>query len=77
MKWRKTAGMLLIVIGCLIAVGLIAYQYCHCVDMWSSEFKWRTFDSFFAYFFSVSKGAILLSLTIGLTAVSAGISLRK
>ncbi len=73
MKKHKLIGILLICIGVTIGFALIFLQVLHCYGMWTSEFKFSHFNSFWEYFFAVSKGAILVSLFIGVIPTVAGV----
>ena len=70
----KRGGILLLILGVTLCVGLIAFQYLHCVDMWQSD-KTMLFDSATDYFFEVSTGAIIASVLLGCIPVITGISL--
>jgi len=73
---KKSIGILLIVLGILICLGLITYQYLHCVNMWHSD-KSMVFSSAAHYFFEVSSGAIMVSVLSGGIPVIAGIELLR
>ena len=73
----RTIGIILIVFGCIFCIVLIVFQYLHCVETWNSEFKFHTFSSVTEYFFSVSKGAILIAVLGGSVSVIAGSALLK
>ena len=62
---RRIIGILLILVGILFCFGLIAYQYQHCVYMYSNEDKAQEFASALDYFFAVSKGAIAIATLCG------------
>lgn len=72
MKWRHILGICVLVLGLIFALWILIGQVRHCQYMWENEFKALNFDSFSSYFFSVSKGTILISATIAMTSVSFG-----
>ena len=73
MKKHKLIGILLICVGIILAFALISLQVLHCYEMWTTEFKADHFNSFLEHFFAVSKGAILVSLFIGVIPTVAGV----
>ena len=75
MKTTKIWGTLLIVLGAAICFGLIAFQYQHCVNMWSTTYKGQEYATALEYFFAVSKGAILISVVAGSIPALSGIIL--
>ena len=65
MNSRKVAGIICIILGVVLCVGLITFQYNHCVDMWNNTYKNREYASALEYFFEVSSGAIFISIAAG------------
>ena len=65
MNGKKLAGIICIVLGISLCAGLIAFQYAHCVDMWSNTHKGQEYASALVYFFAVSKGAVCIAVMIG------------
>ena len=74
---KRLVGILLIIVGIVFCCGLIAYQYQHCISMWSNTYKAQEYASALDYFFAVSKGAIAISILGGGALVISGILLRK
>ncbi len=72
MNCRKVAGIISVILGVVICVGLITYQYIHCVDMWNNTYKNREYASVLEYFFEVSNGAIFISVAAGAIPVITG-----
>lgn len=58
--------------GILLALGLLLDQWLFCLDMWENDYKAQAFDTLFQYFFSVSKGVLLISLTMILISIIVG-----
>ena len=46
-----------------------------CIDMWHNEYKAQAFETFLDYFFSVSKGAAVISVASALLSTFIGIIL--
>ena len=72
MNGRKVAGIICIILGVVLCVGLITYQYIHCVDMWNNTYKNQEYASVLEYFFEVSNGAIFVSAAAGVILVITG-----
>ena len=79
-KYKKTVnwcGRILIVLGIVLFLGLVIFQLVHCVDMWYDEGKRNNFDAFLQYFFSFSKGALLIGSIAGMVPSLLGFFLCK
>ena len=50
--------------GMGISLYLLISQIGFCADMWKNDYKAQVFDTFLSYFFSVSKGIVLISVGI-------------
>lgn len=75
---QRIVGIVLIVFGCFLCIGMVVFQYLHCVQMWNNEFKMYTFSSVTEYFFAVSKGAILFAVVCGIIpAVTGGWLIKR
>ena len=74
---KRLVGILLIIVGIVFCCGLIAYQYQHCIYMWSNEHKAQEYASALDYFFAVSKGAIAISTICGGFLVLSGVHLFR
>lgn len=72
MNCRKIAGITCVILGVVLCVGLITYQYIHCVDMWNNTYKNQEYASALEYFFEVSNGAIFISVVAGVILVITG-----
>ena len=72
MNCRKAVGIISIILGVVLCVGLITYQYIHCVDMWNNTYKNREYTSALEYFLEVSNGAIFISVAAGVILVITG-----
>ncbi len=72
MNGRKAAGIICIILGVILCVGLIAFQYNHCVDMWNNSYKKQEYTSAMEYFLEVSNGAIFISVEAGVILVITG-----
>ena len=72
MNCRKIAGITCVILGVVLCVGLITYQYIHCVDMWNNTYKNQEYASALEYFFEVSNGAIFISVAVGVAMVITG-----
>ena len=77
MNGKKLAGIICIVLGIALSAGLIAFQYNHCVDMWSNTHKGQEYASALDYFWEVSNGAIFISIVILVISAVAGASLLR
>ena len=77
MNNRKLAGIVCIISGIALCAGLIAFQYGHCVDMWSNTHKGQEYASALVYFFSVSKGAVFIAVILGTVLLIEGGALLK
>jgi len=77
MNSRKVTGIICIVLGVILCVGLIAFQYNHCVNMWSNTHKGQEYASALEYFFAVSKGAICIAVIGGAIFMFEGIGLLR
>ncbi len=77
MNSRKLSGIVCIILGIVLCTGLIAFQYNHCADMWSSTHKGKEYASALVYFFSVSKGAVCIAVILGAALLIEGGSLLK
>ena len=75
MNSRKVAGIICSILGVVLCVGLITFQYNHCVDMWNNTYKNREYASAQEYFFEVSNGAIFISVVAGVILVITGAGL--
>ena len=75
MNSRKVAGIICSILGVVLCVGLITFQYNHCVDMWNNTYKNREYASAQEYFFEVSNGAIFISVVAGVILVMTGAGL--
>ena len=73
MSKHKIIGIVLILSGFVCAVALILCTLHHAEYMWNAEMKSRNFASFADYYFTFSKGALLLSGGIGAIFISLGI----
>lgn len=77
-NWRQILGICVLICGMGISLYLLISQIGFCADMWKNDYKAQAFDTFLSYFFSVSKGAILISVGIAiLTALGAAFLFRK
>lgn len=75
MSKRKLTGISIVVLGIVLAAALLAFQYAHCVHMWTNECKADEFRTAVDYFFEVSTGAVMISALIALFAAYFGIYL--
>lgn len=75
MKAKRITGIVLIILGILLVLCVMGIQVTACMDGWHNEFKARTFDSFGEYFFSVSKGAIVISVLLMVVPAAFGVGL--
>jgi len=73
MNKRKAIGLCIILLGIVLAIGLIISQYVHCVDMWANEGKNAEFLTALDYFLEVSTGTILISGLIAIASSLLGI----
>ncbi len=73
MSKHKIIGIVLILLGIVCVAALILYSLHHAEYMWHAEMKNRNFASFADYYFTFSKGALLLSGGIGAIFISSGI----
>ena len=72
MNSRKVAGVICIILGIVLCVGLITFQYNHCVEMWNNTYKNQEYASAMEYFLEVSNGAIFISIAVGVIPVITG-----
>lgn len=61
MNKRRVFGICILLLGVVLAIGLLVSQYLHCVDMWVKEGKNAELLTATDYFVEVSGGAILIS----------------
>lgn len=73
MSKQKLPGILLILLGVLCTTALILASLHHAEYMWHTEMKSRNFASFADYYFTFSKGALLLSGGIAAIFIGSGI----
>ena len=66
MNLKRILGICILILGMILALYLLICQICFCADMWRNDCKAQAFDTFLSYFFSVSKGIILISVGIAL-----------
>ena len=71
-KALRILSLVLILLGIICCIVLITAQFVHCYEVVNTEFKGTEY-TVFSYFLEVSKGAILLSVTVGIIFISAGI----
>jgi uncharacterized membrane protein YecN with MAPEG domain len=71
-KALRILSLVLILLGIICCIVLITAQFLHCYEVVNTEFKGKEY-TVFSYFLEVSKGAILLSVTVGIIFISAGI----
>ena len=71
-KALRILSLVLILLGIICCIVLITAQFLHCYEVVNTEFKGKEY-TVFSYFLEVSKGAILLSVSVGIIFVSAGI----
>ena len=71
-KTLRILSLVLILFGIICCIVLITAQFLHCYEVVNTEFKGKEY-TVFSYFLEVSKGAILLSVTVGIIFISAGI----
>ena len=71
-KALRILSLVLILLGIICCIVLITAQFLHCYEFVNTEFKGKEY-TVFSYFLEVSKGAILLSVTVGIIFISAGI----
>lgn len=78
MKIAKPLGILLIVLGVLLFLAVIVFQYNHVLSQLSDmPHKADEYHSVMEYFWSISKGAIVIAAIAGITPVAIGIVLCK
>jgi hypothetical protein len=67
MSTRRKIGLVLAIIGLMLTLGLIFIQMYDAHQTWYGGLngKNQSFDSWFAYFMSYSKGAIIVYLVAG------------
>ncbi len=65
-------GTMLILFGVGLCAYLIIGQYLHCQHIWDTTAKAQEYASVLAYFFAVSKGAILIGVGAGAVPLLAG-----
>ena len=73
MSKHKIIGIALILLGIICTAALVLYSLHHAAHMWHTEMKIRNFASFSDYYFTFSKGTLLLSGIIGAIFVGSGI----
>ena len=71
-KALRILSLVLILSGMISCIVLITAQFLHCYEVVNTEFKGKEY-TVLSYFLEVSKGAILLSVTVGIIFISAGI----
>ena len=71
-KALRILSLVLILLGIICCIILITAQFLHCYEVVNTEFKGKEY-TVFSYFLEVSKGAILLSVSVGIIFISAGI----
>ena len=71
-KALRILSLVLILLGIICCIVLITAQFLHCYEVVNTEFKGKEY-TVFSYFLEVSKGAILLSVSVGIIFISAGI----
>ena len=70
-NWRQILGSCVMICGMGISLYLLISQIGFCADMWKNDYKAQVFDTFLSYFFSVSKGIVLISVGIAFFALGA------
>ena len=63
--------------GVALGMGLLVSQWIHCLDLWKNDYKAQAFETFPEYFFSVSKGTILISGAVTATFIVLGYVCEK
>ena len=76
MTFRKILGIVLILVGIAFCVFMIATQYNHCSERWSSNIDGKAdqFATADEFFWAVSKGAVLIAVFGGFFLAAAGIA---
>lgn len=78
MKTKRLFGILLIILGILLFVEMVVFQYIHATNQWNDmPHKANEYSSVFAYFWSISKGAILIASVLGISSASLGVVLCR
>lgn len=78
MKVTRLIGIVLIAAGVILAVWLVAGQYAHTIRQWNElPYKADEFQSVTEYFWSISKGAVLIAAAIFFSTAAAGIALIR
>ena len=72
-KTLRLLAIVFILIGVCFCIGLLAFQYFHCVDVFNTTHKGAEFASAYKYFLQVSKGAIAISISSAFIMISLGI----
>ena len=73
MGWKRECGICILIFEMAFALWVLIGQICFCADNWVNDYKAQAYASFFDYFVSVSKGAVLISAAFAL--VSAFLSI--
>lgn len=72
---EKEIGIFIMICGISFGLWVSSAQVIFCIDMWHNEYKTQAFETFLDYFFSVSKGAAVISVASALVSTFIGIIL--